>query len=81
MRRVANADAAHGIRIARLSWRILRNPKRKSDIDLELFAKISLATDVASNIIKLGLQSNAGTKSGEDRRFFKRGMKFSMEAN
>jgi len=40
-------------------------------------------SDIASNNIKLELQSNVSSReqSRESRRFFKRDMKFSMEAN
>lgn len=82
MRRVANADAAHDVDrlfiIAHFEKFEMRNVP-------ELFAKGLLASNVvASNNIKFGLQgsgSGHGHEAAEDRRFFKRDMKFSMEAN
>jgi len=49
----------------------------------ELFTKVMLVSDIASNNIKLELQSNVSSReqSRENRQFFKRDMKFSMEAN
>lgn len=55
--------------------------KTKNDADHVLFAKV-LCQTFASDNFELELQSSVSNeRSREDRRFFKHGMKFSMEAN
>lgn len=64
---------------------ILRNPKWKASpipYYLQKRKKVSLVSDVAGDNFELEPRSGVGSEqSREDRRFFKRGMKFSMEAN